>query len=83
MTVRLDEGLRRMGAWADPFADPGFSFGAWVAPTTGDDGVIQVGWFDISDAGQQFVSEMYELGWVYDFDWMNWLGTSDGRRLSA
>jgi hypothetical protein len=81
--VPIEERLRRLSAWADPLADPGFTFGEWVAPTTGADGVIQVGWFDISDAGQQFVSEMYELGWVYAFDWMKWLGTSDGRLLSS
>jgi hypothetical protein len=51
--------------------------------TYGDDGVIHVGWYEISAEGQEFVSEMYELGWVYDFDWMTWLGTPQGQRLSA
>lgn len=83
MTATLDERLRRLAAWADRLADPGFSFGAWVEPTRGDHGVIQVGWYDISDRGQQFVSEMYELGWVYSFDWMTWLETPAGRRLSS
>jgi len=78
----LGERLRRLGAWADRFADPAFSFGEWVPARTGEDGVIAVPWFDISEAGQQFVSEMYELGWVYDFDWMTWLGTPEAQELS-
>lgn len=83
MTVPVERRLQRLAAWADRFADPSFAFGQWVPPTTGDDGVIQIGWYDVSDAGQAFVSEMYEFGWVYDFDWMGWLGTEDGRRLSS
>jgi hypothetical protein len=51
--------------------------------TYGDDGVIHVGWYEISAEGQEFVSEMYELGWVYDFDWMTWLGTAEAQALSA
>jgi hypothetical protein len=45
--------------------------------------VIHVGWYEVGAEGQEFVSEMYELGWVYDFDWMTWLGTPEGQRLSA
>jgi hypothetical protein len=44
---------------------------------------MQLPWFEISDAGQAFVSEMDELEWVHDFDWMTWLGTPEGRRLSS
>jgi hypothetical protein len=83
VTLPTDERLRRLAAWRDRFADPSFSFGHWVPATTGDDGVIHVGWFEIGAEGQKFVSEMYELGWVYDFDWMTWLGTAEGQALSA
>ncbi|HEY6056870.1 MAG TPA: DUF6508 domain-containing protein [Candidatus Limnocylindrales bacterium] len=83
MTLALGERMRRLAAWADRFADPGFTFGQWVPATTGDNGVITLGWYDISDVGQRFVSEMYELGWVFDFDWMTWLGTPEGRHLAS
>jgi hypothetical protein len=83
VTAQLDERLRRLAAWADRFADPAFSFGRWVTPPRREDGVIQLGWYDLSEAGQRFVSEMYELGWVYSFDWMQWLGSPEGRLLSS
>jgi len=83
MTAPNEERLRRLAAWADRFADESFTPGVWVESTTGPDGVIQLGWFDLSDAGQSFVSEMYELGWVYAFDWMAWLRSPEGKRLSS
>lgn len=83
MTAPLEARLQRLAAWADRIADESFTLGAWVASTTRPDGVIQMGWYDLSDMGQAFVSEMYELGWVYAFDWRAWLETPDGRRLSS
>ena len=77
------EALRRLGAWADRFAEPTFSAGTWTPSRTDDDGVIHLGWFDLSGAGQAFVSEMYALGFVHDFDWMQWLATPDGRNLAG
>ena len=81
MTAPLGERLRRLARWADRFVDPSFRLGSWVAPSKGNDGVTQLGWYDISAEGQQFVTEMYELGWVHDFDWMSWLGTPAARDL--
>ena len=78
-----EDRLRRLAAWADRFADPSFSVGEWVPSTTGADGVIHLGWFERSEAAQEFVSEMYRLGWVYSFDWMAWLQTPEGHRLSS
>ncbi|MFO7654076.1 MAG: DUF6508 domain-containing protein [Candidatus Krumholzibacteriia bacterium] len=83
MTAALEERLQRLAAWADRFADGSFMPGTWVASTTRPDGVIQMGWYDLSDMGQSYVSEMYELGWVYAFDWSAWLGTAEGQRLSS
>jgi hypothetical protein len=77
------EQLQRLAAWADRFASQAFTFGDWVPSTARDDGVIELGWFEMSDEAQAFVSVMYDLGWVYDFDWGRWLGTEDGRRLSG
>ncbi len=82
MTAPLPERLQPFAAWAVRFADPSFNLGAWVPSRTRADGVIQVGWYEMGEAGQQFVSEMYELGWVYDFDWMKWLGTPQGQQLT-
>jgi hypothetical protein len=45
--------------------------------------VIHLGWFDLSDTCQAFVSEMYELGWVYTFDWQQWLATPEGQDLAG
>lgn len=83
MTVPLRERLERLAAWADRFADPAFSLGAWVEPREPEDGMTQIGWFEMSEAGREFVAEMYEVGWVSDFDWMAWLGTAEGKRLSS
>jgi hypothetical protein len=74
--------LRRLGAWADRFADPAFSIGTWTPSRTDDDGVTHLGWFNISELGQAFVSEMYELDWVHGFDWKHWLATRDGQHLT-
>jgi hypothetical protein len=79
----LTERLQRLAAWTDRLADPGFSFGRWVPSWRGEDGAIHMPWFERSDVGQEFVSEMYELGWVREFDWMAWLGTPEGKRLSS
>jgi hypothetical protein len=78
----LAERLRRLGAWADRFADPAFTTGSWVPSRTDAHGVIHMGWFEVSNGVQEFVSEMYALGWVHSFDWMAWLATEDGQRLS-
>jgi hypothetical protein len=72
-----------VGTWADRFASHAFTFGQWVPSTTRDDGVIELGWFEMSDEAQAFVAEMYDLGWVYEFDWGRWLGSEAGRRLSS
>jgi hypothetical protein len=80
--VLAADALRRLSAWADRFADPAFSFGSWNPSRTGDDGVIMLGWFEMSDLGQAFVSEMYELGWVHNFDWNGWLATPEGQGLA-
>ncbi len=82
MSAFTGDRIRRLAAWADRFGDPSFSFGRWIPSTTGADGVINLGWFEISEAGQEFVSEMHALGWVYGFDWMQWLATPKGQELS-
>ena len=79
----LTERLQRLAAWTDRLADPAFSFGRWIPSWRSEDGVIHMPWFERSDAGQAFVSEMYELGWVHEFDWMAWLGTPHGARLAS
>jgi hypothetical protein len=63
-------------------ADPAFSTGTWTPSRTDDAGVIHLGWFDLSDACQAFVSEMYELGFVHAFDWRQWLAAPEGRDLA-
>jgi Family of unknown function (DUF6508) len=63
------------------FEAPGFVFAAWHEPIAGPDGVVELGWAELTAPAEQFLAEMYERGLVYDFDWMAWAGTPVGRRL--
>jgi hypothetical protein len=73
--------LRRLGAWADRFADPAFSLGHWVEPVETAPGHFNVGYYAMSDEALVFYEEMYALGWVRPFDWMAWTNTAAGARL--
>ena len=75
--------LARLAAWEAVFTAADFTVGAWAGGDVDRDGVISMPYFTYSAAVLRFVGEMYELGWVYSFDWMTWIGTEDGRRLSS
>ena len=83
VTTSATERLRALAKYEAIFAAPGFTFGHWVDPTPGEDGVVQMGWYASSDAAQAFVDEAYALEWVIDFDWMKWAASPKGRRLLA
>jgi hypothetical protein len=73
--------LLSLARWGDEFARPDFSFGEWVPARTDDAGVIHMGWYEQNEVARRFVSEMYQLGFVHEFDWMTWLGTPEGERF--
>jgi hypothetical protein len=73
--------LRRLARYEAVFDEPGFSFGEWYVGRTRADGVIELGGFAPSPAAEVFIQELYETGWVYDFDWGRWSQTEKARRL--
>jgi len=83
MTMSETERLRALGKYEDVFTAPDFTMGHWAETTPGEDGVIQMPWFEYSDGAEAVVEEAYELGWVVDFDWMKWAASPKGRRLVA
>ena len=72
--------LLRLARWGDEFARPDFSLGEWVPARKDEAGVIQMGWYEQNEVARRFVSEMYQLGFVHNFDWMAWLGTPGAKR---
>ncbi len=73
--------LIRLAQWGDELARPGFSLGEWVPARTDEAGVIHVGWYELNDVAKRFVRDMYQLGFVHEFDWMTWLGTPEGAQF--
>lgn len=75
--------IRRLAQHGAAFEAPGFSFGEWVAPVVGDDGVIQLGWYSFSAEANAFIHDAYGGGCIIPFDWSTWIATPHGRALAA
>lgn len=52
--------LLAVAAFASRFADPAFTAGQWVAPTTREDGVIQIGWWSSSQTIAEWNQALYD-----------------------
>jgi hypothetical protein len=63
------------------FRAPEFVFATWHPSVERPDGVVEFGWSELTAGAEQFLAEMYEVGWVCDFDWMAWAGSAEGQRL--
>lgn len=75
--------LRDLGRWADVLARPDFVFGEWVPMQEIEPGVYHVGYYVPSEEAERFLADVARHRWVYPFDWMAWLATPEGRRLSG
>jgi len=81
VTSELRDRLLALAAFADAFARPGFTFGAWADPAPDEDGTIQMPWFDYNADADAFRAAAAGNGWVRPFDWMAWAASNEGRRL--
>jgi hypothetical protein len=71
--------LDAIGAFADELAADDFDIGRWRGGEPGDDGVIQMPWYDLSDRALAFVSALG--GIIEPFDWPTWAATDEAKQL--
>jgi hypothetical protein len=71
--------LNAIGAFADELAADDFDIGGWRGGERGDDGVIQMPWFELSDRALAFVRALG--GIIEPFDWPTWAATDEAKRL--
>ena len=71
------ERLRALAAFLPRIETPHFSPGTWKGGERQEDGAIQMPWFCSSDVVEEFVKAAYDLGWVRDFDWPEWIRTEE------
>src|SRR5262245_24416435 len=77
-----EDALRGLAAFLPRFKAAGFQFGHWTQPTSGEQGVIVMPYFDLSDEASAFVQAAYNLGWVRgDIDWHSWGQTPEAQNL--
>lgn len=74
--------LAALARHLDTFEAPGFTFGRWVPSTTDADGVIHLGWYEPSADAEAFLADARSAGWVTSLDWMRWLESPQGERLT-
>ncbi len=68
----LMDGIRRVLTYLPRFEEPGFVFGTWKSPKA-KPGVVQLGWFDLSDTARAWIHAVYESKLMLrGFDWGNW-----------
>lgn len=75
--------LEALARHLDAFEAPGFAFGAWVPSWTDEDGVIHLGWYEPGAEAEAFLADARAAGWVTSHDWMRWLVSPEGQRLSG
>lgn len=64
--------LRALVEFLPVFLAPGFEFGRYDAR----------GYWDYSDASEEFIRAVYRHGWIdTGFDWSEWMGTDESRAL--
>lgn len=62
------------------FDEPDFSFAVLRDGEVREDGSLKLGWFELSDVGEEFYQAAYEHGWVLrDFDWNSWATTPEAQ----
>lgn len=75
------EKLSALAAFLPRIDAPDFSPGEWRGGERDNDGTIQMPWFCASDVVNDFVKTAYDLGWVTNFDWPDWIQTAEARHL--
>jgi hypothetical protein len=77
----LSERLAGLVRFLTEFTAPGFEFGRWETPPSGDPNVICLPFFSLSETTTSFV-QAYALGWVLSgFDWAAWKDTPEAVSL--
>lgn len=74
------ESWRRLASFVAILNDPEFEFGRWVPSREGEDGVIHMGWFELSPAALDLVRSMVVSPNV---DWPEWARSPQGKRLMS
>ena len=75
----LRDRLQRLADQLPTFEAPGFTFGAWVPSTRREDGVIEMGWYQLSEEAETFTRSLG--GWITPFDWPTWANGPEGTAL--
>jgi hypothetical protein len=73
----VDGDLTRLGHLLPVMEDPSFVAGTWVDGNRLPNGVIQMGYFDLSPAAMEIVRALP----VEEFDWPEWMRTEEAQSL--
>jgi hypothetical protein len=73
--------LEALTRFLPDFERPGFEFGHWIRPTPDRSGIHAFPSYSLSETGSAFVKAAYDNAWVTQFDWMEWIGTPEAKRL--
>jgi len=77
----LKERLHALAEFLPEFERPDFEFGHWEHPPSEEPGVTILSWFELGEVASAFVQVAYEMGWVWDFDWVTWMQTPEATNL--
>lgn len=75
------DSLRALAAHFDRLSESIFDPGHIVEPGRRSDGVVVIGYAQLSEASNAFLDDAIAAGWVRPFDWVVWMTTPEGRRL--
>ena len=77
--------LEALGSLVPRLEDVRVPFGTWQ-PMTGSgtsEDPYALPWFSLSELGKEFVSMVYETGWMLeDFDWATWAHGAEGQLIA-
>jgi ADP-ribosyl-[dinitrogen reductase] hydrolase len=74
--------LEALANYATIFSAPDFKYGQW-SKMWEIPYVSRTQTFEVAPEVEQFQEDMYDYGWVQDFDWAEWAKTAEGRALIA
>lgn len=75
------EALRAMAAFLPLLDDPAFEAGRIHESEQLGDTTWSFPWAELGETASRFVTMAHEHEWVTPFDWMEWAGTEEARRL--
>jgi hypothetical protein len=79
--MTLKERLQGIARFLPVFEAEGFEFGHWVPGYERPDGVLVLGYYELSEQAAAFQRAASACGWVVPFDWPAWAKEPEFARL--